>query len=367
MKRIKLAGQKSREELVSDRLAYAIDAAEGALTAPTGQQSWTDASADTHTVKATLERAETAAAEAKTSKELAEKANELAEGAATKAQTAQKAAEDAATVAEGAATKAQDTAKIIHEKAQDGKKVVILGSDTTTAVQWGEVPTTYTHGSNPETQNQPTVGTQTENNFMLHVKGDAVVESLDGDAVVESLGGDVVLHADSSLDGKVYIGLPKNDANIAASRGVLADVLSRYVLNSDLAVKLANLKPALSAAALSALDIIAVKTDWSYLHGSAADEGTASTWAKWRVYMGQVHIIGALSKGFNGERFTGLIPSEWLPKSPATSGGIYLPIDGTSTLWVSSADGGYTGQVYGYNKESSSVGFEISYTPEKWL
>lgn len=358
MKRIKLAGQKSREELISDRLAYAIDAAEGALTAPTGQQSWTDAAADTHTVKDTLERAETAVAEAKTSKELAEKAHELAEGAATKAQTAQKAAEDAATVAEGAATKAQDTAKIIHEQARDGKKVVILGSDTKTAVQWGEVPTTYTHGANPETQNQPTVGTYTDNNFMLHVKGDAVVESLDGD---------VVLYADSSLDGKVYVALPKNDANIAVSRGILTDVLSRYVLNSDLAVKLAELKPVLSAAALSALDIIAVKTDWSYLHGSASDEGTANTWAKWRVYMGQVHIIGALGKGFTGERFTGLIPSEWLPKSPATSGGIYLPIDSTSTLWVSSADGGYTGQVYGYNKESSAVGFEISYTPSKWL
>ena len=215
MKRIKLAGQKSREELISDRLAYAIDAAEGALTAPTGHQSWTDAAADTHTVKDTLERAEIAATEAKTSKEFAEKAHELAEGAAQKA---------------------QDTAKIIHEEARDGKKVVILGSDTTTAVQWGEVPTTYTHGSNPETQNQPTVGTQTENNFMLHVKGDAVVESVGGDAVVESVGGDVVLYADSSLDGKVYIGLPKNDANTTVSRGVLTDVLSRYVLNSDLAL-----------------------------------------------------------------------------------------------------------------------------------
>ncbi len=54
MKRIKLAGQKSREELISDRLAYAIDAAEGALTAPTGQQSWTDADKRVHTINQSL-------------------------------------------------------------------------------------------------------------------------------------------------------------------------------------------------------------------------------------------------------------------------------------------------------------------------
>ena len=89
MKRIKLAGQKSREELISDRLAYAIDAAEGALTAPTGQQSWTDADKKVHTINQSL-------SDAKTSADAAEEtASAASQAAASAAQTATQADETA--------------------------------------------------------------------------------------------------------------------------------------------------------------------------------------------------------------------------------------------------------------------------------
>lgn len=88
MKRIKLAGQKSREELISDRLAYAIDAAEGALTAPTGQQSWTDADKRVHTINQSLSAA-------KTSSDAAEETASAASQAATQADETAKAAKQA--------------------------------------------------------------------------------------------------------------------------------------------------------------------------------------------------------------------------------------------------------------------------------
>lgn len=89
MKRIKLAGQKSREELISDRLAYAIDAAEGALTAPAGQQSWTDSDKKVHTINQSLSAA-------KTSSDTAEEtASAASQAAASAAQTAKQADETA--------------------------------------------------------------------------------------------------------------------------------------------------------------------------------------------------------------------------------------------------------------------------------
>lgn len=98
MKRIKLAGQKSREELISDRLAYAIDAAEGALTAPAGQQSWTDADRKVHTINQSLSAA-------KTSSDTAEEtASAASQAAASAAQTATQ-ADEIATAAKQAIDK----------------------------------------------------------------------------------------------------------------------------------------------------------------------------------------------------------------------------------------------------------------------
>lgn len=89
MKRIKLAGQKSREELISDRLAYAIDAAEGALTAPTGQQSWADADKKVHTINQSLSAAK------KSSEAAEETASAASQAVASAAQTATQADETA--------------------------------------------------------------------------------------------------------------------------------------------------------------------------------------------------------------------------------------------------------------------------------
>ena len=95
MKRIKLAGQKSREELISDRLAYAIDAAEGALTAPTGQQSWTDADKRVHTINQSLSAAKTSSDAAEETASAASQAAASAAQAATQADETAKAAKQA--------------------------------------------------------------------------------------------------------------------------------------------------------------------------------------------------------------------------------------------------------------------------------
>ena len=95
MKRIKLAGQKSREELISDRLAYAIDAAEGALTAPTGQQSWTDADKRVHTLTQSLSTVKASSDAAGETASAASKAAISAAQTATQADETAKAAKQA--------------------------------------------------------------------------------------------------------------------------------------------------------------------------------------------------------------------------------------------------------------------------------
>ena len=95
MKRIKLAGQKSREELISDRLAYAIDAAEGAFTAPTGQQSWTDADKRVHTINQSLSTVKASSDAAGETASAASQAAQAAAQAATQADETATAAKQA--------------------------------------------------------------------------------------------------------------------------------------------------------------------------------------------------------------------------------------------------------------------------------
>lgn len=334
MKRIKLAGQKSREELISDRLAYAIDAAEGALTAPTGQQSWTDADRKVHTinqslstVKASSDAAgETASAASQAAASAAQAATQADEIATAAKQAIDKLGNAFSTDADGAHVGSKDgihsTVDSMGFAIKNGSKELAVFSENNIKLSNGDL--LITSGFIQDIATSATQLTSKSFDFEssdieLHRSKNFTVSVSDGEGTSRR-------RAEYSLDA----------ANLMVSTA-----------NGDVSIKVDDLMKLLRF------------HPWKTLH----DNGTCRV--RYCLRGGFMYLDCYLAAGTS----TYTTPEE-LPKDllPAIEG--YYPMgtqagNDTAKIWIGSADGG-DGHIYLYNYSSGYATGLFTFIPKSF-
>lgn len=334
MKRIKLAGQKSREELISDRLAYAIDAAEGVLTAPTGQQSWTDADRKVHTINQSLSAAKTSADAAE------ETASAASQAAASAAQTATQ-ADETATAAKKAVDKLGNSFSTDADGAHVGSKDAIHSTVNSMgfAIKNGSKELAVFSKNNIKLSNGDLLITS---GFIQDISASATQLSSKSFAFESS---DIELHRSKNF--AVIVSEGEGTARRRAEYNLDPTNLMVDTKGGGVSIKVDDL-----------MKLLKFKP-WTTLH----DNGTCRV--RYCLRGGFMYLDCYLAAGTS----TYTTPNE-LPKDllPAIEG--YYPMgtqagNDTAKIWIGSADGG-DGHIYLYNHSSGYATGLFTFIPKSF-
>lgn len=335
MKRIKLAGQKSREELISDRLAYAIDAAEGVLTAPTGQQSWTDADRKVHTINQSLSAAKTSADAAE------ETASAASQAAASAAQTAAQ-ADETATAAKKAVDKLSNAFSTDAEGAHVGSKDAIHSTVDSMgfAIKNGSKELAVFSKNNIKLSNGDLL---INSGFVQDISANATQLSSKSFDFESS---DIELHQSKNFVVSVSEG--EGTARRRAEYNLDSSNLMVSTKGGDVSIKVDDLMKLLRF------------QPWTTLH----DNGTCRV--RYCLRGGFLYLDCYLAAGTS----TYTTPNE-LPKDLLPAIGGYYPMgtqrgnNTTAKIWIGSADGG-DGHIYLYNWSSGYATGLFTFIPKSF-
>lgn len=343
MKRIKLAGQKSREELISDRLAYAIDAAEGALTAPTGQQSWTDADKKVRTINQSLIAAKTSSDAAEKTASAASQAAETATQTATQADETAKAAKQAvdklgnafSTDAEGAhvgskaSTHTTVDSKGLH--VMEGAEEIATFAKNTVALAKGA-----TEAEISMVDSAFNLSVKRENNPEIGAIQDAVFSG-------ESFTFEPRYIYEVRSSVLKYSAIEKE-----ANRGI--EIFAKPQGYEVAYIEGENILSSAVGTHKHLINLLTT-TPWVTMRVTDGSNVIPKAYVRWRVYAGFLLLDVYVPGGYTGVHTVEKLPERWRPADSCYVTLATQQARGTAGVWVDGVGGSY-GDIWIYNSSS---------------